>query len=150
FNGDGYLDLAFTQRDADFPGIVFYPGNATGTFGSGQIGSTYLLGTGVFAGDFNGDGILDLAVIDYDNDLSGKRGPLAIALGVGGGSFVEAATQPTTTLMNPVWVTTGDFNGDGILDMAFADSGSTALTVLLGNGDGTFTQKTGQPAGQGG
>jgi hypothetical protein len=74
---------------------------------------------------------------------------VTILLGVPGGSFVAAATQPTTTLVNPTWITTGDFNGDGILDLAFADSGSTNLTVLLGNGDGTFTQKTGQPdAGQ--
>ncbi|MGA2424808.1 MAG: FG-GAP-like repeat-containing protein [Terriglobales bacterium] len=150
FNLDGYLDVAFTQRDADFPGIFVYFGSGNGTFGSG-VGSTLLLGSGVFAGDFNGDGIQDLAVINYvDEAAPYSSGPLAIVLGSGGGSFVEAATQPTTTLVNPVWVTMGDFNGDGILDMAFADSGSTALTVLLGNGDGTFTQKTGQPAGQGG
>ncbi len=148
FNLDGYLDAAFVQTDADFPGIVVYFGNGNGTFGCCG-GGPPPLGTGVFAGDFNGDGILDLAVLNYTNAESGNGGPVGIALGVGGGSFVMAATQPTTTLINPVWATTGDFNGDGILDLAFADSGSTALTVLMGNGDGTFTQKTGQPeAGQ--
>jgi hypothetical protein len=149
FNSDGYLDLAFTQNDSDFPGIFVYSGNGHGgfTFGGGGINVN---GSGVVAGDFNGDGIQDLAVLNYLlQQPPFQSGPVGIVLGTGGGSFIETATQPTTTLVNPAWVTTGDFNGDGILDLAFADSGSTALTVLLGNGDGTFTQKTGQPdAGQ--
>src|SRR5208283_1836751 len=42
-------------------------------------------------------------------------------------------------------VVAGDFDGDGILDLAIADAGSTALTILKGNGDGTFTQVSGEP-----
>jgi hypothetical protein len=42
-------------------------------------------------------------------------------------------------------VVTADFTGDGILDLAIADPGSPLLTVLKGNGDGTFTQVNGEP-----
>ena len=48
----------------------------------------------------------------------------------------------------PIWRwdgadVSGDFNGDGILDLATTNGNS--ISVLLGNGDGTFTQKGGQP-----
>src|SRR6266853_4572365 len=38
----------------------------------------------------------------------------------------------------PVAVVTGDFNNDGILDVVTANQGSNALSLLLGNGNGTF------------
>ena len=56
-------------------------------------------------GDFNNDGILDLAQIAPIT--------LTILLGNGDGSFTAAAVQPSVTLVNPVFVTTGDFDGDG-------------------------------------
>lgn len=147
FNKDGKLDFVFQCLVLDFPSIEVWFGDGAGnfTFGSdlGPLGEPN--GDPLVAGDFNGDGILDLAMgQDAPNGSA-----VTILLGKPGGGFVKAATQPTTTLVSPTWITTGDFNGDGILDLAFADSGSTALTVLLGSGDGTFTQKTGQPdAGQ--
>jgi hypothetical protein len=39
---------------------------------------------------------------------------------------------------NPMALVTGDFNGDGVLDLATADQGSGTVSVLLGGGDGTF------------
>src|SRR5207253_4986851 len=39
---------------------------------------------------------------------------------------------------NPTSVTAGDFNGDGKLDLAVTNEGSNNVSVLLGNGDGTF------------
>jgi hypothetical protein len=57
-------------------------------------------------------------------------------------------TYPTSSVLldkadyavgtNPQQATTGDFNADGKLDLAVADSGSDAVSVLLGNGNGTF------------
>lgn len=149
FNNDGFWDFAFVQQDEVFPGLIVALGNAEYNFGliAGGGDGCYL-GSGAFAGDFNGDGIMDLAILGYD-DCHSAPGPVVIALGTGGGYFSDSGTQPSTTLVQPVWAVTGDFNGDGILDVAFADAGSTSLTVLLGNGDGTFTQKLGQPdAGQ--
>ncbi len=40
--------------------------------------------------------------------------------------------------MDPSSVVTGDFNGDGRLDIATADQADNTVSVLLGNGDGTF------------
>jgi hypothetical protein len=46
----------------------------------------------------------------------------------------------------PTYVVSADFNGDGIADLAVANSGDQTVTVLLGNGDGTFRKAPGQPA----
>jgi trimeric autotransporter adhesin len=81
-------------------------------------------------GDFNGDGNLDLAVPTGTSTV--------IMLGDGQGNFTPAAGGPITA--NGVPVLVADFNGDGIPDLLISSSsGVTGLTVLLGNGDGTFT-----------
>ena len=47
---------------------------------------------------------------------------MTILLANGDGSFHPAAAQPSLTAVDPVSVTAGDFNGDGILDLAIADA----------------------------
>ena len=84
-------------------------------------------------GDFNGDGVSDIA------------GPDGIHLGVGDGTFRDPSAGlgvPRDALyLGPM--ISGDFNGDGRLDLAVSDipsaaTGSGDIAVLLGNGDGTF------------
>jgi uncharacterized protein (TIGR03437 family) len=85
-------------------------------------------------GDFNGDGILDLAVADQ------QQGEVSVLLGIGNGFF-----RPTANLQagaGPVAVVTGDFNRDGRLDLMVASLGSNTVLLLLGNGDGTFRPST--------
>jgi hypothetical protein len=82
------------------------------------------------AGDFNGDGTLDLAV--------STGATLSILLGKGDGTFT-VTTFPTTAQFVGTLVA-GDFNGDGTLDLAFPDPSHNLVHVLLGNGDGTFTE----------
>ena len=145
FNRDGKLDFANAGVDLDFPGEFISLGNGDGTFTfDDAFGPLDVIPTSAsITGDFNHDGFLDLAITTAGSPQ------VTILLGKGDGTFTAAPTQPATTLVSSPSLVTGDFNGDGILDLAFADSGSTALTVLLGNGDGTFTQKTGEPdAGQ--
>ncbi len=98
----------------------------------------------VATGDFNGDGKLDLAVA---NDFDGG-GSVSILLGKGDGTFrpqVEYAVgkAPSTVLV-------GDFNGDGILDVAVCNQLSNTVSVLLGNGDGTFQAALNSYTGDGG
>ena len=93
----------------------------------------------VAAGDFNGDGIPDLAVADR------SAGTLTILLGDGTGNY-SAAPGSVTTGAQPVGIASGDFNRDGTIDLAVTNSGSNSVTVLLGNGDGTFTAAAASPA----
>jgi hypothetical protein len=105
-------------------------GNGDGTYQAPQNLPAGSLPRSLAVGDFNGDGILDLAVANSgDNTVS-------IRLGNGDGSFQPARTFPAGSF--PRSVAVGDFNGDGILDLAVADVSSGTVSVLRGNGDGSF------------
>jgi hypothetical protein len=87
------------------------------------------------AGDFNGDTKPDLAVANVLNHN------LTILINNGAGTFTSTGTIPVDH--NPERVRTADLNGDGKLDLAvgnfFGGSLSTGnVSILLGNGDGTF------------
>ncbi|WP_187143402.1 FG-GAP-like repeat-containing protein [Terriglobus albidus] len=107
--------------------------NASFATSASAVGSTSLYG--LASGDFNGDGVTDLAV---GNSYSKQ---LTILLGKGDGTFT-ATSQGLTTTSQPLASVAGDFNGDGKLDLAVACSNANALLFFLGNGDGTFQSST--------
>ena len=82
------------------------------------------------AGDFNGDGHLDLAVDQ------GNSNDISVLLGNGDGTF--QAPKTFAAGLPPVALVAVDFNGDGRLDLAVANPNDNEISVLLGNGDGTF------------
>jgi hypothetical protein len=97
----------------------------------------YALGyvaAGVVVADFNRDGKLDVAVT---NDVD--QGWVDVLLGNGDGTFVVARTKG---FFRPDQLATGDFNGDGLPDLAVVasmpDYPQRQIYVVLGNGDGTF------------
>lgn len=146
FNGDGKLDVAITESEYNYDYAVGYVqvalGNGDGTFSVGQdieIGSsnTYNSSTSAAVGDFNRDGILDLAITDTET------GQIAILLGNGDGTFQTPVFYNVGVY--PQWVVSADFNSDGKLDLAVSNNGSNTLSVLLGNGDGTFQAHTDYP-----
>ena len=87
----------------------------------------------VALGDFNGDGKPDLVTANADD------GTISVLLNNGNKTFQrkrDFATGGTGT--TPYSVATGDFNGDGKLDVAVANHGTGSVAILLGRGDGTF------------
>lgn len=87
----------------------------------------------VAVGDFNGDGIPDLAITNANSNN------VTIFLGKGDGTFKVGSSPVVGT--NPDSIVTGDFNGDGKTDLAVSNLYSGTVTILLGNGNGTFTTK---------
>jgi len=115
FNGDGILDLAVASLDDLDVSVLL--GNGDGTFQSAVNYGTGLGSWGLVAGDFNGDGKLDLALPDFGQSIG-------ILLGNGDGTFQPVMFQP---IMDPVTgssvgLAAGDFDGQGRLDLAAANS----------------------------
>jgi len=153
FNGDGNLDLAVvnscpggTNCESSNGSLTILLGDGTGNFSVASSPSTGFFPTAVAAGDFNGDGNLDLAVVNsWSNDVT-------ILLGDGTGNFTATASSPPTG-QRPQSLAVGDFNGDGKLDLAVANycggdptcNSNGSVTILLGDGDGTFTPAASAP-----
>ena len=138
FNADGKLDLAVTNALDNNVSILL--GNGDGTF---QAHVDYAAGpgaAGITADDFNDDGKLDLAVANANTPITIRdNGLVSILLGNGDGTF-QAHVDANTASLKPLDVTTGDFDGDGFVDIAVTtalrERGS--VSILRGRGDGTF------------
>jgi hypothetical protein len=135
FNGDGKQDLAAVnpgtpQNDYTDSTVTIFLSNGDGTFGSPTTFPVGSYSGALAAADFNGDNKVDLAVSD---EIS-----VSILLGKGDGTFLPKSDFPVPS---PRAVATADFAGDGKLDLAIAGVGAEglpALSLLPGNGDGTF------------
>ena len=90
----------------------------------------------IVAGDFTGNGILDLAVASVSLDAPDN---VSILLGKGNGKFaLQPTTIPLGTSFSPSSITTGNFFGGGPLDLAVADSTAHSVSLLQGDGRGGF------------
>jgi len=139
FNGDGFQDLAVANETSN--NVTILLGNGAGGF-TASPGSPF--GTGaqphcVVVGDFNGDGIEDIATANYGSNN------LTVMLGNGSGGFTATAGNPFAAGAAPYAIVAGDFNGDGMQDLAAANLSDNDVTVLLGNGAGSFTAASGSP-----
>jgi hypothetical protein len=83
-------------------------------------------------GDFNNDSKLDLATANYDD------GTVSVLLGDGLGGFGVARQSAVGTGQTSMSLAVADLNNDGNLDLAVVNRSSAVLSVLLGNGDGSF------------
>jgi hypothetical protein len=134
FNGDGAPDLVVVNGNNSRVSVLL--GNGDGSFQ--DLVNTYgiALAYTLAVGDFNGDGAPDLAVAG-NFYLQG----VSILLGAGDGTFVHGQGTGDGQGFHAS-VTVGDFNGDGLADLALADSVGTTVGILLGQGDGTFRHVT--------
>ncbi|HEY4358403.1 MAG TPA: FG-GAP-like repeat-containing protein [Acidobacteriaceae bacterium] len=105
-------------------------GPATFSYGNSQSITLNSAPQSSATGDFNGDGIPDIAVVNPSSNN------VSILLGKGDGTF--NAPVNLTTSPNPVFVVIGDFNRDGNADLAVLSRNGNSVGIFLGNGDGTF------------
>jgi hypothetical protein len=155
-NGDGVIDqhdfvdlvtvnaaTDFVTGDPNFKGdvsVLF--GTGPGTFAPEVRLPAGFSPRGVVVGDFNNDGIPDIATANHDSLNA------TVLLGQQGRKF--AAPLTFTVGAGPFALTTGDFDGDGRLDLAFANNGSSGnVAVLGGRGDGTFRDQVPNRVGAG-
>jgi hypothetical protein len=144
FNGDGVTDLAVLNSDVTRPSIAVLPGIGNGKFGAPIVfhfPSGFNL-ENFASGDFNGDHVLDLAVTGFRR--AGDKSGVLILLGNGDGTFREGLRYGAGPGAGSIAV--ADFNGDGKIDLAVGDTNNTTdvgyVSILLGNGDGTFQSPT--------
>ncbi|MGC2169764.1 MAG: FG-GAP-like repeat-containing protein [Candidatus Sulfotelmatobacter sp.] len=125
FNGDGILDLAFS----DLNGVEIALGNGDGTFNETSA-SPIAVPDELYSlqvGDFNHDGKLDLAGLDNYFDQ------IVLLLGAGDGTFAVTATTPvvSTVFVGPFQIAAADFNGDGVPDLAMLTKNVNTASILL-------------------
>src|SRR6266496_1102705 len=147
FNGDGHDDLAVANYgNATSTSIAVLLGNGNGTFQAPVALTTGRFPLWVAVGDLNGDGRQDLAVANFSADVAS----VSVLLGNGDGTSAPAVVY--TADFNALTVAVGDLNGDGVLDLAVANWNQNAgntVSVLVGNGDGTFQPKQDIVVGRG-
>ena len=127
-NNDGRKDLILP--DADNGSIVVRLGNGNGFAAATQF-ATGLVGFEIELAHMNGDAFLDLI-------MAGSNAT-RIYRGVGNGTFVLLREVPTGVNF-PMAFVAADFDGDGRIDLAQTDRGTTTtISVLFQNADGSFT-----------
>ena len=146
FNADGNLDLAIANEiSGQSPVLLGYGDgafNAVGIFYSGGFS------IGAVVGDFNGDGKLDLVVASSGvHENSSQLSGVTVSMGNRDGTFTLTGPAPIPVGQSLSAIATGDFNGDGRLDLAVTDSAGNSVIILLGNGNGTFAGPITIPVG---
>jgi hypothetical protein len=131
FNGDHTLDLAVTNSGSNDISLLL--GRGRGTFGPAVRYAVGVAPDSIVAADLDGDGRLDLAVTNGGSTYA------SVLRGRGDGTF-DPPTQATVTDTPSIHrgLAAADLDGDGRLDLATAQLGPSDVSVLLGNGDGTF------------
>jgi hypothetical protein len=136
FNNDGIPDIAF-KGDGQV-GVCL--GNGNGTFGTAVFyanGGDFT-GQSILTYDLNGDGNMDIAVVDLNRGGEGDTAlasPMGVLYGNGDGTFKPAAVYE---VIFPFGIAEGDLNGDGLPDLVVAGGEATdpLIFAFLGRPNG--------------
>ncbi len=123
-----------------------YPSTTT-ISSTGAAGNYTLTGTVVGVGSNTIPPTGSVAFNDTSSTASPLLGSAALGAATVGFSAVQPTGSPITTGANPYAVATGDFNGDGFADVVLGNYNGASVSVLLGNGDGTFKPQVSYTAG---
>jgi len=130
FNGDGKPDVAVASYS--FETVTILTGKGDGTLQAGAVVNLGAYPVQITAGDFNEDGFVDLAASVYGGSS------LAVLIGKGDGTFQSPVLYGGTDAYNGESIAVGDFNGDGIPDLAVGQIDLFGVTVFYGSGNGIF------------
>ncbi len=144
FNSDGKEDVATANSASGDVSVLL--GRGPGGFGFEKAISLQIdaFSTDVAVGDFNRDGRLDLVTVNQPSQ-GPLDGTVSILLGRGTGRF-----RPVKTFLagDPWSVAVDDFDRDGIEDLITADANPDNISVMFGNGDGSFQPPQFFPTGE--
>ncbi len=145
-DNDGKTDAVISSTDA--PGIYVLHGHGDGTFDGTQYIATDSEAHGVAVLDVDGDGDLDVveAMMTGGDPPGDGSGGMALLLNDGSGHF-GAPTFFDSSCSGEWGLGSGDMNGDGITDLVVGCVNDHKISVMLGNGNGTFTVLPAQDAG---
>ena len=126
------ITVLLGNGDGSFQPKVNYPGCTVGS------------AVQILLADFNRDGNTDIALGCSDRKNTnipggGTSGGLVIILGNGDGTFQTPTYYSTGDVAS---IAMGDFNNDGLLDIALTDNTQQNVVFFKGNGDGTFTKES--------
>ena len=130
FNNDHNLDMVALVPNA----LCVFLGNGDGTFQPCVESPLPAEDNAIAVGDFNNDGKLDVAA----NLEFGSQSSVQIMLGNGDGTFTYSASYPVP---DPVSIVAAHLTSSKNADLVVANGGAVVangISVLLGNGDGTF------------
>jgi len=136
FNGDHIVDLAVANSFDDTVSVLL--GNGNGTFQSQVIFNVGVSPDYIWAGNLTMSGPADIVT------ANGGSNTISVLIGTGSGDFGNNSFQNHQDYATggfPYSLVGADFNGDGIPDFAISNTVSNTATILLGDGDGTFTER---------
>ncbi len=133
-----YFPILKNTNTASATGPFLYVTGTASTYPSGGSNSRSIV-----SANFDGTNGMDFAIVNTGSNN------VSIFLNNGSGSFTQASGSPVSVGATPRFATVNDFNNDGQIDLAVANEGDGTVSILLGNGNGTFLPQTTFSTGSG-